>query len=307
MNEEKVIENNIKDLLAIKFGFSEIHTYVWYDNKKNKQLNIEVNEDNIKVSNGKNSNFSTLRESLIPTLYNLEKNIKYYNDVKIFECGRTWEYPKKGEDCIEHKMLGAVMYYNKETKKNSKEVINEGLKIIYSIIDLNKNVKIQMKPVKKNMYSWVNPINSSAIVYNNEEIGYISDLNLNIKDRIEKKSNIVVLEMDIEKLNAIAKKERKFREISKYQPVNIDISVIVNKNVKYEFLEECIKKAKAKFVKEYKLIEVYEDKNKLENKKSITIRFTLLAEDHTLTGDEIQADLEKLINTFEENNCCIKR
>ena len=164
-----------------------------------------------------------------------------------------------------------------------------------------------MKPIKKNMYSWINPVNSAAIVYKGEEIGYISDLNLNIKDRIEKKSSIIVIEMDTEKLNEIAKNERKFEEVSKYQSVNIDISVIVNKNVKYEFLEECIRKAKAKNVEGYRLIDIFEDKHKLDDKKSITIRFTLLSKDHTLTGEEIQEDLEKLINTFEENNCCIKR
>ena len=174
-------------------------------------------------------------------------------------------------------------------------------------MDINKNVKVEMKPIEKNMYSWINPVNSAAIVYKGEEVGYISDLNLNIKDRIEKKSSIIVIEMDTEKLNEIAKNERKFEEVSKYQSVNIDISVIVNKNVKYEFLEECIRKAKAKNVETYRLIDIFEDKGKLDDKKSITIRFTLLSKDHTLTGEEIQEDLEKLISTFEENNCCIKR
>ena len=104
IDDEKKTENTIKDLLAIKYGLSEIHTYIWYDRKKNKELNLEVNENNIKLANSLNANFNVLRESVIPSLlYTLSENIKYYPNVNIFECGRTFEYPNKGEECIENK------------------------------------------------------------------------------------------------------------------------------------------------------------------------------------------------------------
>lgn len=118
---EKKTENTIKDLLAIKYGLSEIHTYIWYDRKKNKELNIEVNENNIKLANSLNANFNVLRESMIPSLlYTLSENIKYYPNVNIFECGRTFEYPNKGEECIENKSLGIVLC---SKNKSSKELI----------------------------------------------------------------------------------------------------------------------------------------------------------------------------------------
>ena len=118
---EKKTENTIKDLLAIKYGLSEIHTYIWYDKKKNKELNLEVNENNIKLANSLNANFNILRESMIPSLlYTLSENIKYYPNVNIFECGRTFEYPQKGEECIENKNLGIVLC---SKNKSSKELI----------------------------------------------------------------------------------------------------------------------------------------------------------------------------------------
>ena len=120
-DDEKKTENTIKDLLAIKYGLSEIHTYIWYDKKKNKELNLEVNENNIKLANSLNANFNVLRESMIPSLlYTLSENIKYYPNVNIFECGRTFEYPNKGEECIENKNLGIVLC---SKNKKSKELI----------------------------------------------------------------------------------------------------------------------------------------------------------------------------------------
>lgn len=121
IDDEKKTENTIKDLLAIKYGLSEIHTYIWYDRKKNRELKLEVNEDNIKLANSLNANFNILRESMIPSLlYTLSENIKYYPNVNIFECGRTFEYPNKGEECIENKNLGIVLC---SKNKSSKELI----------------------------------------------------------------------------------------------------------------------------------------------------------------------------------------
>ena len=121
IDDEKKTENTIKDLLAIKYGLSEIHTYIWYDRKKNKELNLEVNENNIKLANSLNANFNVLRESVIPSLlYTLSENIKYYPNVNIFECGRTFEYPNKGEECIENKNLGIALC---SKNKSSKELI----------------------------------------------------------------------------------------------------------------------------------------------------------------------------------------
>ena len=121
IDDEKKTENTIKDLLGIKYGLSEIHTYIWYDRKKNKELNLEVNENNIKLANSLNANFNVLRESVIPSLlYTLSENIKYYPNVNIFECGRTFEYPNKGEECIENKNLGIALC---SKNKSSKELI----------------------------------------------------------------------------------------------------------------------------------------------------------------------------------------
>ena len=45
----------------------------------------------------------------------------------------------------------------------------------------------------------------------------------------------------------------------------------------------------------------------LQNKQSITIRFTLLSKDHTLSSEEINNDLQVLIEKFEENSYYVKK
>lgn len=305
LEEDKKVENTIKDLLSIKYGFSEVHTYVWYDNKKNKELGLQVNENNIKLANSLNANCNILRESIIPSLlYTINENIKYYSDINIFESGRIFSYPKRNEKCLETKSLGIVLC---SKSKNSKELLYKGIEIINSITILNKNIKVKMKDIKNISYNWISPINSANIIYDNDSLGYISELNISVKDNINKKVNIVIIEINLDKLNAINAIKRNYKEFSKYQAVQIDISIVVNKEEKYSSLEKCIEEVELKDLVKYELVDIFEDDKKLQNKKSITIRFMLLSNDHTLSSEEINKDLDILIKKFEEKNYIIKK
>ena len=102
-------------------------------------------------------------------------------------------------------------------------------------------------------------------------------------------------------------KKKKYEEFSKYQAVDIDISVLINKGEKYSSLERCIKEANIRDLLKYELIDVFENNEKLKDKKSITIRFTLLSKDHTLSSEEINNDLRLLIEKFEEKGFEIKK
>src|SRR5699024_4682991 len=49
-----------KDLLVQRYGLHEVHSYIWYDAKKYKELNIEI-EDNVRVINAMTPDHVVLR------------------------------------------------------------------------------------------------------------------------------------------------------------------------------------------------------------------------------------------------------
>ncbi len=179
--------------------------------------------------------------------------------------------------------------------------------MINSIVSLNKNIKVQMCNNETYKYNWISTINSAEVKYIDKSIGYIAELDINIKDTIDKKSNIVVIELNLDELNTITEKNKTFKEFSKYQAVEIDISVIVDKSEKYSSIEKSIKNVNIEDLLKYELIDIFEDQKILLNKKSITIRFTLVSDNHTLSSEEINEDLERLISEFERNGYIVKR
>ena len=296
------LEYNIKTLLAQKYGMSEVHSYVWYDTKLNNELGIEVH-DNLKIVNGLSKLDSTLRYNMVPTmLYAIYKNIKNFDEIGVFEIGRTFDYKEKGKDCVENKVLGIG---KSSISKTEEELMFEVKSMIENIANINKHVSLSYVCNSKFDDNFIHPVNSYEVKYGDECLGYISVLNPRIKDAINKKSNIVVAQINIDMLDKIKYLDIQYEEISKYQTVDFDLSIIVDKNVSYFEIERVIKDANMLYLKSYNLIDVYENEEKLKDKKNITIRFNIGSSEKTLTKEEIDEERIKLITNLGKYNMIV--
>lgn len=297
-DEIRTLEYSSKKMLAEKFGLSEVHSYVWYDTKLNNELGIKVS-DNIKIVNGLNRADSTLRANMAPTmLYAIYKNIKNYNEFGIFEIGRTFEYLHNGENCEEYKVLAIA---KTSTTKTEEELLFELKSMIDSITKVNKNICLEYVKNDSIKENYIHPVNSFILKFNGINLGYISTLNPRVRDNINPKSNIVIAEIRIDLLSDIPKEPIVYKEISRYQTVDFDFSIIVDKDVKYSQIESVINSSNLTYLQEYNLIDVYENEEKLKDKKNITIRFKVGSYDKTLTKEEIDEEREKLITNLDKN------
>lgn len=304
-DETRILEYETKRLLAEKYGMSEIHSYVWYNEEKNKELKISVN-DNLKIVNGLNKADSTLRANMGPTMiYALNSNLRYQNECNIFEIGRTFEYKFDNKDCIEKKVLGVALSSNKLTEK---DLMYKAKSIVESIFKIHKNVKV--KYVQNNdtlNYSWIHKINSYILEVNGKNQGYITVLHPRIKENINKKVNMVILELRIDNLVDVNKQNVIYNPISRYQTTNLDLTFTVDVNTKYEKMEEVIKNSKLEYLMGYSLIDIYENEEKMPGKKSVSIRFTIGSKEKTLEKEEIDLHMNTLINNFEKENMNVNR
>lgn len=296
------LEYSTKELLASKYGMNEVHSYVWYNTEMNQELGIKV-KDNLKIVNGIVRLDNTLRREMAPTmLYAINKNMKYMNDVRVFEIGRTFEYNFDGKDAKEYKVLGLGVA---STKNTEKELAYEVKTMIDSIVKINKNMDVEYKNIDNVENNWMHPVNSFEIIVNNMPVGYISVVHPKIKDAINSKSSIVVAELRIDMLGEIAKRDINYKEVSKYQTVTFDLSLIVDKDTKYSDIKSIIDSSNMNYLMEYTLVDIYEDAQKLLGKKAVTIRFTIGSYDKTLTKEQIDEERETVLNALKEKDIYI--
>lgn len=290
---ERDNEYNAKQILADRFSLHEVHSYIWYNTKQNRELGIKTDE-NVKIINSVSPDSNMIRESMIPTLLNIiYENKATFSEMGIFEIGRVVKGLNQNGECDEHKYLGFAIT---SKQKSDKEMFFKAKQILNSIGLMLKNIQFDYRQGTsiQNM-NWIHPFNSAEVSYDGINLGYFSVLHPVIAEKIDRKLTIAIAEIDFGSFTAISKTPVLYKEFSKYPGIDIDLSLLVNKEVPYSQLTGYIDEFTCEYLQKYKLVDIYEDEAVLQNQKSVTIHFSFAANDHTLTSDEVSKFIDNLI------------
>lgn len=280
---EHLMEYDLKLMLAEKFGLNEIHSYIWEDEESNKNLNIETTSY-AKILNSIVKENNQIRSEMMPTILKVvNENKNSLSNFGVFEIGRVVVGLDEDKNVIEKKHLGLALY---NTQKTEKELYFEVKDIIESMAQefLNKNVSFKLKAVSKN---FVHPVNNAQILIDDKCVGYIALLHPLIKNAINKKSSVAVLELDFTDFAKIEEQKVQIKMPSKYQATNLDFNFVMDKNVVYADSVDNLSRVATNLKYEIALKDIYQSAD-MQGKKSMTYSVKLWSDDHTLSGEEIE-------------------
>jgi phenylalanyl-tRNA synthetase beta chain len=299
-SNERNNEYKIKLLLSNKYHMNEVHSYIWYENKLNKELGINT-EPNIKIVNSVTAENDTIRSTIIPSLLGfVYKNVDIRPEMAMYEIGRVANGLKSDGLCDEKKRLSIVIA-SKELSE--KEVFFKLKEVIEQVLLDVKNIAprfVEDKEIDK--YNYVHPVNSAGILLDDHEIGYFSVLNPKVRNNIDKKLNVAFAEIDIDDMEKVNELPLKYKEISKYPGVTVDLSLLVEKNIPYEGLSKYIDMYPCQYLNKYYLVDIFEDEKLMPGKKSVTVRFEFISMERTLEGHEIQDMVDGLLALLNSKN-----
>lgn len=276
----------------ISLGLNETLSYILVNDKEAKQFIKDDTLETLKLLDPLTEERNTLRASILPSLYKIyEYNIaRDVKDVAIFEIGKS--FGKREESYIEENKLGALLsgsYYfgiGNERKVDFyivKGIIEELMDYLgyagrYSFVNLSK------------MPKEFHPGQVAEINLNGEIIGIMGKVHPK-----KAKEDVFVVEINLDKLLEKRTGKMKYKEISKYPSVKKDLSIVVDREVTNEMIAKAIKKAAGSLLIDTKLFDIYTGKGIDETKKSMSYSLTFGAKDKTLTDEEINSILEKII------------
>lgn len=284
------MEYKVKRLLAEKYGVSEVHSYIWNYADFNASACIK-SETYLNLVDSSNSGQSGIRSALVPTLVKFySENKNSFDEVKIEEVGRVVTGLREDKSAIEEKHLAVLISSGDKTEK---ELYFELKKMIENIASSLARVNLSYAESTNENY---HPLARTSIYVGGEKIGEMGILNLVISGKIDAKKKVGALEVDFDKLMKFENDTITFKKVSKFQPVDIDFNFKVLSNMKYEAVQNIIKEFRCKFNMAYSLVDVYENKEVLGDYKSMTFRFTISSNDHTLSSNEIENFRTRLIS-----------
>ena len=276
-------EYEVKRYLATKYNLNEVHSYIWYKSSLLKELNI--NKENVKLIAKSEDNI--LRDDLALSLLEMAKNnFKYQNSINIFEIGTEI---KNNEDC---RSLSIILG-NEESQVEL--MYNKAKEIVYSLLKDLKNHEVTF--TKSESYEYYISDYSLDINVSNNSIGQINIVHPKVVNQLSKKKAIVTINIDFKKYLAIPTNVIEYQEISKYPEVQLDYTIITGKENKYSELFTIINEFKSIIIKNYQLIDIYED----NYEKKYNIRYTIGANDRTLSQEDLADFKEKFIKHIKKN------
>jgi len=90
------------------------------------------------------------------------------------------------------------------------------------------------------------------------------------------------------------------KDVPKFPEVKRDLSLVLDKRVSFDEIRQLIVSTEKRLIKEVTAFDVYEGDNIPEGKKAYALGFTLLDETKTLTDEEIDRTMSKLMMELEK-------
>ena len=284
---EREIRNKMLSL-----GLNETLSYILINDKEVHDYTLDEFEE-LRLLDPITEDRNTLRYSMITSLYKIYEynNARNQKDVSIFEIGKG--FYKKGETYGEDRKLCALMTGKYEIGLNSiKDVDFYIIKgVVEEVLDyLGYSGRYSF--IKEKLPKQMHPGQSANINVNGKNIGIIGKIHPNIT-----KENVFVFEINLDELLKMKVSNMKYKEISKYPSIKKDIAIIVDKNIISKDIEKVIKSAGGSLLTNIEVFDVYTGTNIGDNKKSIAYSLTFENTKTTLTDEEVNSLMNKIIDT----------
>lgn len=282
----------------VNLGLNETLTYSLVNEKEADMFTLK-NNGIIKMLDPLTEDRNALRQSLITSLlktyeYNLARDNK---DICLFEIAKT--FYKENEEYKEENKLACLMTGEYYLGLNTKQVDFYIIKgVCEEVLDyLGYAGRYRFVQDKEKLPKEMHPGKSAVISVNGDIVGLIGRVTPEVC-----KEEVYVMEISLDKLLTKKVGKMKYKELSKFPVVKKDIAVLVNKDITAQEMLKTIKNNGGKLLLESKVFDLYEGKGIPEGKKSIAFSVTLGAQDRTLTDEEINKVMEKVITGLQSKH-----
>ena len=266
--------------------------------------------ETVKLLNPLSSELNAMRQTLLFSgLENVMRNVNNKAaDLRLFEFGKTYHLNPQstvGDDVTvryEEREMMSLFVTGKLGDDNWQGKSAEAdFFYLRNMID-NFLVKINFPMEKVQLVTDTEPrMFSQHVSYKVDDVTpiHVGVLRADILRFFDLKKPVYYAEIDAEKLNELRKNAVNYTPINPYPAVRRDLALVVDKEVSYDTLEKIGFKYASKLLKQVNLFDVYEGAALGEGKKSYALNFVLQSADKTLTDEEINKVMNKLVSAYE--------
>lgn len=156
--------------------------------------------------------------------------------------------------------------------------------------------------------SYLHKGRSADIYVGKNLIGYLGEVHPEVAKSFDVSERMYIAELNVDMLNKLADCSYEFVAISNYPPIERDIAVVVDESVLAGDLLACVRKGGGNLLVDAKIFDIYRNKEVLgENKKSVAISLVFRLAERTLTDEEVNAKINRILTKLSSEHNAVLR
>ncbi len=294
LNKQQQLEKEAKMTLA-NLGLSEIYTYSFESPKAFDMLLIPEDSDlrnTVDILNPLGSDMSIMRTTplfgLLSTLC-LNEN-KRAKEAMLFEVAKT--YKNIGEQLPEESKNITIGMYGEDVDFFKLKGICEEVLDVFSI----KEAVFEACETAPSFH----PYQTAKILYNGEEIGIMGQINPIVRNNFNIEAPVFCAIIYFTKICDLDIEIPKYKQLNRFPASEKDFSVVVDEDVTVDMIKAVARKTAGSLLTSIELFDIYKGSQIPEGKKSVSFTFTLENYERTLTDEETNGMLNKIIDSVKE-------
>ncbi len=282
-------------------GFYEILTNSLTNiSNKNK---LKTGSEAVEILNKLSEEQGILRQTMLFSglevcAHNINRKQK---DLKLFEFGKVYGKTSGNEglkNYFEEERLAIYLTGNNETEnwQNKTHSVNfyDIAQGVTQILETASIEKTKQEQLSDSVFEY-----GIKILRGNKEIGRVGKVkNVWVKE-FGIKQEVFFADLAMDLLFQSANPKFVVQEVPKFPAVRRDLSLVLDNHVKFAEIETLARTTEQRLIKEIIAFDVYEGEKIQQGKKAYALGFTLQDENKTLTDEEIEKTMTRLMSAFE--------
>lgn len=283
-------------------GYSQIMTYSFISPKEYDAVGMPENDPmrtSVVIQNPLGEETSIMRTTALPSMMEtLALNNSRRNDaVRLYEIAKVYRPVEGNELPDERKILMLGAYGNDADFFSVKGAIEELL------------IRLNLPEAEFTACHDVpayHPGRTATLALNGQTVGIVGEIHPKVRANYGIRARVYVAQLDMQLLYANALPEKTYHPLPRYPSVTRDLAIVCDKDLPVATLKNVIVKNVGQLLEKIELFDVYQGDRIPSGKKSVAYSFTMRSDHATLSDEQCDTIVGKIIDDLKEFDAQIR-
>jgi phenylalanyl-tRNA synthetase beta chain len=280
-------------------GFYEIWTNSLTNQAYQQRNNLAFPGEPVEILNKLSEEQGVLRQTMLFTglevcAYNINRRQR---DLKLYEFGKV--YWKEQGIYKEEERLALYISGNLEgenwQRKSAATSFYDLMQQVHHVLQKSGIANAKQEKLKDQLFDY-----GAVLLRGRDEIARVGKVKASIQKDFGIKQEIFYAEINSALLFQAASPKLVIQEVPKFPEVRRDLSLVIDKQVTFEEIRSLIYSTEKKLIRNIIAFDVYEGEKLTAGKKAYALGFILQDDSKTLTDEEIDKTMQRLMAAFEQ-------